>query len=171
MKSFRKWIVAGGITVVLIFAMSISVFAAVDTKQEAATVALKDAGLAKSQINGLKIKRDGKKYEVTFIDRNNKTEYEYDIASGNGRILEKSVEYAHKRNSSTKKIGKTKALKAVSKFSGFKLKTVGSGKCRYKLDDGEWIYKVTFKSGRYKYEYEVQAASGKIIEFEQEYRN
>ena len=41
-----------------------------------------------------------------------------------------------------------------------------TGKKTVVANDGEWIYEIKFRKGHYRYEYEVLAPTGKIIETE-----
>ena len=110
-----------------------------------------------------------KKYEIEFIKEKNKAEYDYSISKKSGRILEKSIDYIYKHNSSKKKIGKKAAMKKVAKYTKTKLKIVKKGICTYEYEDNEGTYTVKFKKGNYFYDCELLAPTGKIIEFEKEY--
>ena len=70
------------------------------------------------------------------------------------------------------KIGKDAARKKAAKASGVSLKIVKQGTCRYDYDhdDREGSYKVKFKKGNYRYEVEILAPTGAIMEFEKKYR-
>lgn len=85
-----------------------------------------------------------------------------------GKILEKSVEYVYERTKSKKKIGVKSARTKAAEITGIKYKTVRKGTCKYTYKKKFGKYKVRFKSGGYKYEVEIAAATGKIIEFEKE---
>lgn len=154
----------------VVFAMSATVFAAALTKEQAADKALADAGLSASQVTRLVAERDDGNYEISFVRTDNGAEYEYEISRRNGRIRDVSVDYVYQKNYSNKKISKAKAIKAVSKASGIKSSTIKSGTCRLKKDDREWVYKIRFDSGKYSWSYEVQAATGTITEFDKEYK-
>jgi len=166
-KSIRRTSVIA-LAVILMIAMTASAFAGSLTKKEAVNKALKDAGTSKSKVYALQSERDGNKYEIEFIKKKNNAEYDYEISVG-GRILEKNVDYVYRHNSSRSKIGKNAARKKVSKFSGIKLSIVSNGSCRYEYDDGEGIYEVKFRKGHYKYDYDVLAPTGKIIEYSRDY--
>ena len=170
MKKQWKRILTAVLLLVLIAAMSTTVQAANITKQNAQTIALKDAKLAKTAGSGLKVEKDGREYEVEFKSKKTGDKYEYDIDARTGRIREAEVEYTHKRNTSKKKISKASAVSAVVKASGLKKSVVSAGRCRYKKDGREWIWKIEFRNGRYAYEYEVLAPTGRIIEYSREYR-
>ena len=168
MKKWFKRVSAAVLTLFLILMMSVSVFAATVTKDSAVKTALKDAGLKKCAVTSLKSKKDDGNFEIKFKKKSTGEKYEYEISTASGKILEKEVEYTHKRNTSKQKISRKKALKRAAKASGIALSTVRKGSCSYKKEDGEWIYEVKFKSGKYKYEYEILAPTGKIIGYEKE---
>ena len=155
-----------GLIFVLTFSFSTIVFASSGiTMDEAINKALNDAKLTKSKVKYLEAELDNGKYEVEFTKKANNAEYEYKISKKSGNILRKEVEYVYKHNSSKKKIGKEAAREKVAKFSGFKLSTIKKGTCTYEYDDNEGTYEVKFKTSKYKYEYEVLAPTGKIIEY------
>ena len=157
-------------SLMIVFVMSVSVFAAALTPADAERKALADAGLSASEVTGLRTEFDKGCYEVEFANKARNAKYDYEISAENGRIKEVNIEYRHKKNYSKASITKKAAYKTVAKASGKKLATVKSGSCRLKKDDGEWVYEIKFKSGKYRYEYEVHAATGKITEFEKEYK-
>ncbi len=156
--------------VILAMVMSITVYAAALSPEQAERKALKDAGLKRSQVCGMETELEGKNYDIEFRTKKKHNEYDYEIDADSGIVREAGAEYTHKRNTSKDRIGKKAALRKVADFSGKKLSVVSSGTCRYKKDDGEWIYEVKFRSGHYKYEYDVLAPTGKIIEMGKDYR-
>ena len=166
-KTIRRSTVIA-LAVILMIAMTASAFAGTITMKQAINKALNDANTSKDKVYGLEAEKDGNKYEIEFFKKKNNAEYDYEISKG-GRILEKSVDYVYKHNSSKKKIGKKAARKKVSKFSGIKYSIVSSGTCWYEYDDGEGTYEVKFRKGHYKYDYEVLAPTGKIIEYSKDY--
>ena len=136
----------------------------------ALSIALRDAGLSKAGARILELDmEEGRSIEIEFIKSSNKAKYEYETAVSNGRILEKSVEFKYKKTKSKKKIGKKKARKLVAKAAGINYNTVKKGTCQYKYKKRLGKYEVKFRSGSYKYEYELLAKNGKIVEFEYEY--
>ena len=153
----------------LILAMSVSVFAGTFTRDDAINKALKNAGYTKSEVDWLRAERDDGCIEVEFYVRSTGDKYDYEFSASNGKMREKSVDIAHTFNSSSKKIGKSKAIGIVAKAAGVKKSVVKSGICRYKRDDGEWIYKFKFWNGRKQYEYELLAPTGQIIEYSIDY--
>lgn len=140
------------------------------SKSTAINKALSDANLTKAKVTMLECELEHGKYEVEFTKKANNAEYDYEISKKSGKILEKSVDYEYTPNSSKDKIGKSAARKKVSKFSGISLATVKKGTCTYEYDDNEGTYEVKFKTKKYRYDYEVLAPTGKIIEYSRELR-
>ena len=161
------------LAVLMVVAMSSSVFAGSITKDDALKIAMKNAKVTKSQIRNIELEYEKAKgkYEVEFTKKENKTEYSYEIKKSNGKILEKSVDYVVKRNTSKDKIGKTAAINKVAKFSGIKKSVIKKGTCKYVRDDGQGVYKIKFKHNGRRYDYEVLAPNGKILEYEWELIN
>ena len=151
----------------MVMVMSVSVFAdGLIGNKAALNKALKNAGLTKSQVKHIENEYDEEDnvYEVEFTKKKNGAEYSYDIGAETGKILKKSVDYKYKKNSSRSKIGKDAARQKVAEFSGISYDTVKSGSCRYEYDDREGTYDVKFKHNGRRYDYEVLAPTGKIIE-------
>lgn len=168
--TMKKMITAAALIVVTLM-MSVTSFAGSSiTEKEAVKIALKSAGLGRAQVTRLESEYEHGKYEVEFVRRSNKAEYEFDL-SKTGRILEKSVDYRYKKDHSHDKIGKAEARKKVAKFSGISLKVIKTGTCVYEYDDDdrEGTYEVKFRRGSYKYDYEVLAPTGKVIEYSKKY--
>lgn len=169
-----KRIVSVVLAVIMVLAMSSSVFAAskVNSNNAAQNIALKNAKLSKSQVQQIRVKydREDGEYDVKFVRKSNGSKFDFEIRKSNGRIIEKSIDYKYKRNSSRKKVGKVAAQKAAAKAAAVKLSVVQRGKCRYEYDDGEGIYEVEFRNGNYKYDIEILAPTGKVIDYNWEYR-
>ena len=49
------------------------------------------------------------------------------------------------------------------------MKVIKKGTCKYEYEKNEGTYEVKFRSGKYKYDYEVLAPTGKVIEYEKKY--
>lgn len=157
------------VALAMVMAMGASAFAAgVSSNDAALKKALKNAGLKKSQVNSIEVEYDKKDgvYEIEFIKKKNKAEYEYEISAGTGEIVKKAVDYRVKKNSSRKKIGKAAARKKVAKSSGISYKVISKGSCSYEYDDGKGVYEIKFSKGDRRYEYDVLAPTGKVLEFE-----
>jgi len=136
----------------------------------ALNIALENAGVKKSGVKMLELeKEDGNRIDVEFVKKSSKAKYEYSISAANGKILEKTIEYKYKTSKSTKKIGKKKARKIAAKASGKSYNVVKTGTCTFEKSKKLRKYEVKFRSGSYKYECEILAHNGKIIEYEYEY--
>ena len=140
-------------------------------KSKVKKIVLKDAGLSSKSISEYEIElEEGKNpvYEVEFISGG--YQYGYDVVAKTGKIKEMSCELIDKTSIKTKtrtitvSAAKKKALKEAGKSS----KNVKKLKCSKKTDDGLKLYKVTFRAGGYRYEYELDVYSGRVVEMEKE---
>ena len=170
-RKYLKKMTTVGILIIMTLAMTAASFAESGitniTRKDAEKIALKDAGLTRSEVKRLESEYDDGKFEVDFTRRSNGAEYDYEITK-KGKIREKSVEYRYKKNSSKAKIGKKAARKKAAKHSGVSYNTVKKGTCTYEYSrkKKEGKYEVKFRSGGYKYEYEILAPNGKVMEYE-----
>ena len=155
------------VALIMVMAMSASVFAADITAGKAKSIALKNSKLSAKKATRMSVKHDREDgvFEVKFRSKKNGAKYEYEIAAATGKIVEKSVDYKYKKNRSRKKIGRTKAMKKAAKHAGVKLAVVKSGRCKYEYDDGKGTYEIKFRQGNYSYEVEILAPTGKVIEY------
>ena len=169
-RNIARRIGIGVLTVILMIGMSVSAFAASSpgSENEALNIALKSAGLKKSEIKKIEVEKE-KNYESEFVRKSNGAEYDFEISAKDGRILEKSVDYKYKKTKSKKKIGKEKARKVVAKASGNSYNVIKKGSCKYTYKNKQGKYEVKFRTTNYKYEYELLAPNGKIIEYDYEY--
>jgi len=167
-----KRLVSVVLAVIMVMAMSSSVFAASVDTNGAQSIALKNAKLTKAQVKNLKVKydRDDAEFDVKFVRKSDGAKFSYEIRKSNGKIYDKSIDYKYKRNSSRKKIGQLAAQKKAAKSAGVSLAVVKNGKCKYEYDDGEGIYEVEFRNGKYKYEIEILAPTGKVTDYSWEYK-
>ncbi len=134
-------------------------------------IALKDAGQTEDKITGIQIKLetdDGiQKYEIEFYADNN--EYDYEIDAVSGSILSKNMESGDdfsKLGSSDAAISEEEAKTiALNKVSG-----AGEGDISIHLnnDDGKAVYEGSIVYNEIKYEFEIDAGSGDILEWEEE---
>lgn len=154
--------------VVAALTLSGTAFAGTLSGQDALKAALHDAGLTKSQVKSIEVEPEKNAWEVEFRKKGSNTEYSYEISKSDGTLLEKSVEYRYKHNASKAKVGKKAVLKKVAKFSGIKYSIVKKAKCTYKYKKNEGEYTVKFRYKGYKYEYELLAPTGKVIEWDKE---
>lgn len=151
--------------------------------EKAKQIALSDAGVSAADAKFIKAKADvddGRKvFDIEFIAGSK--EYEYEISASSGKVIEKDVE-AVKTKPQTVKESKTSAAaeqksdfigvdsakqKALS-HAGLNSSDVRFTKVKLDRDDGISVYEIEFISGNYEYEYEINAKTGKIIDWDKE---
>lgn len=106
-------------------------------------------------------------YEVEFMVGN--TRYEYEIALTSATVIKSDREsYGTSGNTSgnTSYIGEDAALTAALTHAGLSASDISRQKVEFDFDDGYAIYEIEFRSGRYEYEYEVDAVSGQVLKSE-----
>ena len=167
MKRTLRTLLIAALAMALVFTMTGMAFAGSEmTVEKAYKIALKDAGLTSSDVRCVEkdYDREDKVYEIEFKKKGSKIEYGYEI-SNTGKILEKSVDYNRAVVKGSKKLTKADAINVVVKTHGFKKTVVSKGRIKLEKDGGQWVYEMKFRSGSYHYEYEVHAATGKILEY------
>lgn len=63
-------------------------------------------------------------------------------------------------------IGEEQAKTIALEHSGFTASDVTFSKAALDYDDGQRVYEIEFYKGRTEYEYEINAISGKIMDFD-----
>ena len=158
-------------TAALSFALAASTgaLAATTIGQSAArTAALEYSGFRSEEVDFFRTKldrEDGRQiYEVSLTT--DTAEYEYDIDAQTGDVLQYEMElfYSQRGSSTGTAIGLTKAKSLALADAGFKSEDVTFLKERLTRDDGLRIYDIEFYADGAKYEYELNAASGKIVQ-------
>lgn len=119
-------------------------------------------------------------YDIEFYTSTH--EYEYEINAASGKVHDKSAtllenntgnkhnrtnESKNKDNSSTY-IGIDKAKAIAVKHAGLSISDVTFSKAKLDTDDGNTIYEIEFYMGGIEYEYEMDASSGNILEYDTE---
>ena len=156
-------------------AMSVPVMAeAIDvTEAQARQIALENAGLAEEDVvfvrSGVDYDDGIKQYEIEFYCGN--TEYDYDICAANGAILsvDRDCEYytpAVQNTAAASGITKDQALEIAAKHAGVAKENMGFVKVKPDFDDGRQIFDVEFHVGMTEYSYDIDAASGQILDFD-----
>ncbi len=155
------------------------------TAEQAKAAALAHAKLNESDVTFVKANLDyddGRAvYDVEFYVGNK--EYDYEIDAVSGKVREYDYDYENDRVtvSTTKKTtGKTTMKDTASYISAAKAKeialkhagvTAGSAtfvKAERDRDDGRVVYEVEFYDGIFEYDYEIDALSGKVLEYDKE---
>ena len=144
------------------------------TKDQAKSIALKDAGVSESATQFVWVKEDyddGRLvYEVEFYA--NGTEYDYDIDQATGRIL--SSDFDIENYSPSNNNGGNGTVISVDKARSIALAKVpgaSANDIRIHLDrdDGRQIYEGEIYYNRMEYEFEIDASTGTIIEWSAEH--
>ena len=159
--------------------------------EKAKSIALKDAGVSGATFVKAKLdSEDGVKvYDVEFYKAN--VEYDYEIDAITGKILEKDRDIENytipkkkattnkqttKKQTTTKAKSKAKTSSkkvakdiGVEKAKSIALKDAGvSGvkftKAKVDHENGVKVYDIEFRKGNKEYDYEIEAATGKIRE-------
>lgn len=136
--------------------------------------ALDDAGVKAEDAVFLKAYYDSDDlvphFEIKF--ESNGYEYEYEIKASDGAVLEKDVdkEKNPQRTVSESKeyISEDKAKSIAFEHASVKAADVKFSKAELDRDDMVVHYDVEFVSGKYEYEYEINAETGKVIAFDKE---
>ncbi len=146
--------------------------------------ALADAKVSASNVTYTKAKLDNDDgisvYDIEFYTSS--YEYEYEINAYSGKIHDKDIE-ARKSSSGSKEsqtketdakdssstyIGIDKAKKIAVNHAGLSLSNVTFSKAKLDKEDGRTVYEIEFYKGGIEYDYEIDAASGKILEHDSE---
>ncbi|WP_029324039.1 PepSY domain-containing protein [Butyrivibrio sp. AE3004] len=154
------------------------------TEKKAESIALKDAKLKKSAVEEFdeaELEKGKKpKYKLAFSTETK--EYEYVIHATSGQILEAKWDLSDKdlyeepdddeEEVAKKAVTVDVVKKAVQKDARLKksfLKNLKVSKATEDDDEDVTFFKVTFKNGKYKYTYEVEAYTGIVISMEKKY--
>lgn len=143
------------------------------TIEEAKSIALKDAGV--TDVTFIKEKRDYDDgrivYEIEFIYDNK--EYDYEIEASSGRILKTDIDYERYsggvNNGDQYSITAEEAENIALKDAGIARGSVDFITSYAGRDDGIYLYEVEFFAGDKKYEYEIKASDGTILQSDMDY--
>ncbi len=143
--------------------------------EAAGAAALAHAGLSHEQISKYEIEMGYEKgvmvYEIEFD--HDGYEYEYDVDARTGEILKNKKEKDDDKNESGSGeqgtlLSKEQAMAAALAHAGLSKQDVEQMGGKKDKDDGRTLYEIEFTAGGYKYEYEVDAATGAIVKYEKE---
>ncbi len=143
--------------------------------EKAKAIALNDARVPASKARFIKTALDyenGRKvYDIEFY-RDNK-EYDYEIDAITGRILEKDTDiegFVISAPASTD-VGLEKAKNVALRDAGLSASQVKFVKAHVDFDDGRKVYDIEFYHNNVEYDYEIDAATGKIREKDNDINN
>ena len=157
-------------------------------QEKALNAALTHAGLKQSEVELTKSRKDSEDgylvYEFDFLKDN--VSFEYDVDGTTGGILEFSREVINKSEAtsadgnssqagagtvsagSSEYIGADKAKVIALENAGVKASAATFTAAKLDRDDGRYVYEIDFYTQEKEYDYEIDAASGKILEQESE---
>ncbi len=143
------------------------------SEDKAKKIALDDAGVKENDVTGIRVKLemdDGRQeYEVDFYAGTK--EYDYKIAAADGAILEKDydIEYdfeGKNNDKSSETFSREDAIALVlSKVNGA---TESDVRIHLDTDDGREIYEGSVIYKAMEYDFEIDAQTGSVIEWEAE---
>lgn len=145
------------------------------SEEEAKAIALKDAGVSENEVTKIRVKLDDddgiQEYEVEFYVGNK--EYDYDIDASTGKILSKDMEIEDdfQNNGGSGNSAQTAVTEAeAKKIALAKVPDATEKNIRIHLDyeDGKPVYEGSIVYGGMEYDFEIDASSGTILEWEQE---
>lgn len=140
------------------------------TRSEARDLALDNAGVSGEQAAFTKSKLDYEDgvlvYEIRFVT--DQSAYEYEIDAATGEILERSVETRASGASGAKAIDLSEAKRIALRHAGLTEGEVTFTEAKREKDDGADKFEIEFRAGNIEYEYEIDAATGSILEYGRE---
>lgn len=141
------------------------------TLQEAINSALAHAGLSETEVTFVKTRltQDNgiSEYELEFTTASNK--YEYEINANSGSVTEFSSEAAPtQEQNSNIQISEDEAKKIALEHSGVNGGQASFVKSKIDYDNGVCVYDIEFTADSVRYEYEIGAEDGALLEFSAE---
>ncbi len=139
---------------------------------EAATaIALEDAGIAEADLLALKIDLDMEDgtlvYEVDFETAEYKFEYEMDATTGEIMKSEKDNKQGA-ASAADAAITADEAKAAALSHAGVSADGITRYESKLKQKHNAMIYDISFYTGGYEYEYEIDAATGEVLAWEKD---
>ncbi len=144
------------------------------TLDEAKNIALSHAGIAASEASFTITKLDHddgrEEYDIEFTAADYK--YEYEIDAESGKVLSNSKEMRIKQTESTAagRITLDEAKNIALSHAGIAASEASFTITKLDHDDGREEYDIEFTAADYKYEYEIDAESGKVLSNSKEMR-
>ena len=139
-------------------------------ESKAKELALKHAGLSSKEVSFLQLKLDwddGRAvYEVEFYSGNREYDYEIDAVTGAVVDFDSDIEDYTIPSGSAGLIGKDRAKELALKHAGLSIKKVSFVRVELDRDDGRAVYEVEFYSGNREYDYEIDAVTGAVVDFD-----
>ena len=158
--------------------------------EDAKQIAFAHAKIAQSGVTFIKAKldtEDGRQvYDIEFYSGN--TEYDYEIDAISGEIVSNDMDIENytipaqtapaattaaqpKSNNASGDIGIEKANEIAISHAGLSSGSVSFVKAKIDTEDGVKVYDIEFYSGNVEYDYEINAATGAVVSFDQDIEN
>lgn len=140
-------------------------------REEAIALCLADAGLdpaVKDSAQCLADTEDGRaEYKISFTTAGWLYTYEIDVLTG--ALTEKSMEYTGEAAAAaTGDIGIEKAKEIALAHANLSADAVTFKKAKQDTEDGRTVYEIEFLAGGFEYEYEIDARTGAVLDFEKD---
>lgn len=147
------------------------------TVEAAKSAALADAGLSASAVTFTKAAQDYENgvlvYELEFYTSTH--EYEYEINAATGGVHSRSVEAFQTAaptpgpsQPASMYIGADRAKAIALEHAGLSASQVTFTHVQMEREHGTMVYEIEFRQGGTEYEYEIDAATGRILDHERE---
>lgn len=146
------------------------------TEQRALDIALKHAGVKKSELTSKRIKKDYENgievYDVEFYV--GEKEYDYEISISDGKILKSDFEIDDdfngnkNANDNNSNGGKEISINEAKKIALGKVPGAKDIKIKRDIDDGRVVYEGEIYYNNVEYEFEIDAKTGKVISWEED---
>lgn len=144
------------------------------SSDQAKEIALQHAGMQENAVQFLKVEQDIdngiKEYEIEFVGSN--TKFDYSINADSGKIISHKHEMMRHHNGNhhhnAAGIDNNKATSLALQHANLHHNEIHRLNCYQEMEDGINVYKVKFWKDNTEYEYEIDAATGDILEFEVE---
>lgn len=138
------------------------------SQAKAKEVVLNHAKVSASQatFTEIELDRDDNRWEYEIDFRTSTAKYEYEIDAVTGKILDVEVERIKSSSSTSTYIGTDKAKSIALSHAKLSASQVRFEKVKLEKDDGVYYYEVEFLANGLEYEYEINAKTGKIVDWE-----
>ncbi len=144
--------------------------------EAAQAAALAHAGLTADEVTYVRTHLDHddgrKEYEIEFYCGDREYDYDIDALTGAIRSFDSELEHReHKSDSSeqsTELLAEAEAKAIALEHAGVAEANARFHKVHLDTDDGRKEYDIEFRAGHMEYEYEIDAQSGRILDFDKD---
>jgi len=172
----KKMNLAGMIAAMTVAAatMAVPVMAQAQISEaQAKQIALENAGLTEDQVTFVRSNIDYDdgvmEYEVEFYSGNMEYDYDIDATTGAIRSMDQDCEfYAPAAGAKTGGITKEQAVEIALKHAGVAKANASYLQVKPDFDDGMQQFDVKFYVGMTEYSYDIDANTGRIVDFDAE---